>query len=277
MNNEQLDPLQEAVNQNNPYGFLISYLDQIKSGRGLTLPLKSKEVLIRQEWVDICESMKFAPSKEFIESISELWTNIVTQLPQETKIDKSAGVHNELIDSIIELLKKSQIQANKQNSEQATVTHSISSEYYVQEKIKKQKVGSLKELKTKQISAINNKNVTVFLIHYLSILNLGKTPNFPVTSILEEIKVHWEDVFMKEFGIGVDDRFLENVSKKWFYFMNQYGLPVKEEVLDKIRVALQKELKEKKVKQKSQTKNFKETKKSGKIDKVIKVIKWLTP
>ncbi|MBT5856567.1 hypothetical protein HOH87_08060 [bacterium] len=72
--------IQEAIGSDNPNGFLVHYLSQVRLGKSPKLPMSSVLNIIQTQWEEILLSdLEVHPSDEFIDQVSAIWFHAVNQ------------------------------------------------------------------------------------------------------------------------------------------------------------------------------------------------------
>ena len=84
---------------------------------------------------------------------------------------------------------------------------------------------TLKELAKRKKDAFKKKDVELFLIYHLSVARHDEMPQVPLSSLPESILTGWEEIIYNEYNRPLSEKFGSDLSSKWYYYVNQKGIP----------------------------------------------------
>ncbi len=186
-------------------GFLREYLRLIMDGKVHHIPATMDKEAAKSGWADILSEKVKEFSGHFLEKISQEWVTLVTN---------QGGVTDEhFVAKIVEKLYRT-------NPEPVLKVSPLSQD--IQRDESEETAGSIFK-KVKQM--IDEENSDLFLVYYLSYIQLGIVPVLPLSTVHHLIEVKWEEIIGREFGVTPSSVFLLKLTSRWFYVMNLKGIP----------------------------------------------------
>jgi hypothetical protein len=242
-----ISELKDCVNQTDYYNFLRIYIYLVKEGENLNLPITNKFETVKNEWESILFFVAPIYTEEFIDNLSLLWLGVLDEY--KGFIDKDFA--QKMLAILVSGVKLRDIEGSKEEKKPEAIDPKykkkgveISSEKYkdvgvaqfvnkhITNKYYKEKEAIDFEAPKEDLldnganQAIKKKDSNAFLVNYLSYSKYDVLPVLPKTTIKETIKADWESILKEKFSAKLDDGFLDSLSKRWFYLVNAYGLPI---------------------------------------------------
>ena len=239
----ELVDLVQYIKSDNHKAFLEAYLELLVEGYTLSIPTETSFKEVQEGWQQILVRLHRNFTDEFLDQLSKQWIQLMRK--------QGGKIHEKFADELFEIFthgkklppkkeekpqKKPQplISLDALNTQKDPldddVQPQISDHYYKVEDARQSEFPDLPTLEKRAQKALKNKDVDGFLIAYLSRIMHGEKPTVPLSSVLHLIKHHWEDIFVEN-GYSFSEEFVEEICTRWFYLMNQYGLPVNTELL----------------------------------------------
>ena len=228
--------LVDCVNRNDSHQFLLNYLKLIVGKCSLTLPTSREKETVIMQWQSVLPSQCKHCTQSFLESLSQLWLEIV---------DKQGGVvSDEFPAQCLSLLAHHHVNrpltTNSDNSTQIKegrepqlkeVTPSISKDYDQDKEARKERVPSVKKSKSALIQALKKGDVQVFLENYLAWSSQTPNAKVPLSSMVNKITAFWETRFERDFKYKPQREFIKSLVGKWHYLVSKKGIPQKRQEL----------------------------------------------
>ncbi len=263
-----LDDLSVHTQNNDTKNFLLTYLQIIDEGQNLPVPTSLELPGIIEGWNEILPSVTGGYTDEFVEALSQYWLSIVkkqggtvtetftkeligliegkpfkaptgpsTKLQERPPMQQGPKMPNapkaqETTPTEEEPPQPTSTPADATTEYSEGISTKISSSYYSYQEAKDTDPIGEKEIPFKINLALNKNDADDFLIAYLSNIKHNKDIKVPITSVIDTIKERWEELLMGEFNHQPSKEFIKALSSKWFYLVNQKGLPTNKEKLE---------------------------------------------
>ena len=114
------------------------------------------------------------------------------------------------------------------------VKSNISTHYYKEAQARQAEIPNTDVLFKKMKKAIKQYDIDGFLVAYLSQIHHNSALQVPLSSVADNIQTQWETILTTQFNVIPDQPFLEELCAKWFYIVNQKGLPSTQDKLEDI-------------------------------------------
>ena len=253
------DDLSSYTMANDTKGFLLCYMQLVDSGMNLMVPTSLELDKAKEGWSEILPNVTGGYTDEFVDNLSQYWLSIIKK--QGAKVTDTFA--KEII-AIIENKPKpaaaqskpvpaaapQQQTASPAVSESAetpssaipesrhapldSVASHISTSYYSYQSAVESDVLPKKDLNAQIKIALEKEQVEDFLIHHLSWARYNEKVKVPLSSVITIISQKWEEILMEVYESRPNKNFLKAVSAKWFYLVNQKGLPTTIEKMQEI-------------------------------------------
>lgn len=244
------DDLSSYTMANDTKGFLLCYMQLVDSGMNLMVPTSLELDKAKDGWSEILPNVTGGYTDEFVDNLSQYWLSIIKK--QGAKVTDTFA--KEII-AIIENKPKpaaaqskpvpaaapQQQTASPAVSESAetpsstipesrhapldSVASHISTSYYSYQSAVETSVLPKDQLNAKIKDALEKEKTEDFLVYYLSFARYQEKVKVPMTSVISNIMPKWEEILMEVFETRPNTPFLKALSAKWFYLVNQKGLP----------------------------------------------------
>lgn len=246
--------LTAAIADQDPKGFLHTYLTAVKAGASLAVPSGLDHDRAKQGWVQIFVQLKLDDTGTFIDALTPYWLQLVTQ---------QGGVINEtFVDDLLAIMDGSSPSppAEKSKSTPANspsnvgsdsapsaapapeISPTISPVYYKEQLIRNLPPLAEDERLSTITTAIATDNVGGFLTAYLEPSRRGTVLPVPKSTIQSAIASQWNTIIMRDFSDVPDSKFLHELTIAWHRFIHQFGIPVTASHLETIWVSLMKDI-----------------------------------
>jgi hypothetical protein len=221
--------LKDCVSRNDVEGFLRSYILLLLQGTTLSLPTsRLKETLLIQ-WKDCIPKSAQFYTDDFIEKLSNLWLEILTEQGDSSSDRLLEELLTILNNKIKKTVKKAAIDPLLNE-----VSLKVSDDYYNDKKARESALLPIDELVFNVRTSIKKEQTELFLIAYLGIVIQNNAYKVPRISIPEKIQFQWRRILNEQLKLKYTQNFLEQLSSKWFYLLNKKGIPASQHHLKEI-------------------------------------------
>lgn len=232
----RLAELRLSMKRHDVPNFLRVYLKDVLSGEALTLPTSVDLAQARLQWEDALPMDCQDYSEGFIKDLAELWLSVVSKLdPHTTNVPQAAlalltyGDGSEPLTPVDQGLSESPFIGGNPNLK--TVATQISASYYAQHQEQHSPVLSPQDKKAKLLVLMKKKKDKEFLLLYLSHHSNEALLEFPKSTVFEVIQEEWRKILHVYFREAPPVPFLQQLSLRWYYWMNRVGIPTQSEAV----------------------------------------------
>jgi len=226
----QLTDLSDLIYDNQPGPFVQTYLECLIEGYSLKFPMDTNKDALETAWTSIITKLESDFDEDFIPSVSKKWARLLSQV--KGNIDSTTPKEfYELLTGEDYLTPLGDRKADRsyysRNMDplKAPKDGGVSDSYYKQKEIEATTPLPIKEILKRKKAAFKDKDADLFLIYHLSIVRHQKTPKVPLSSLPETILQRWEEIVLKEYSKPLSDEFGAALASKWYYYVNQKGIP----------------------------------------------------
>lgn len=255
----QTSDLNGYISAQDAKGFLRTYMELVSGGQNLSIPTGLEPQPAKEGWLQILPGIGGGYTDEFVDALTDFWLQTVKQQGgtlTETFAEEivaiidgrpkpkgkaaaassdapaagggdapaPAGGGTAAVAQAAASAPGSSAVAN--SSQLDTVASDISSSYYKEQDARDTKPLSKAELDSQVQKALESERVDRFLIPYLSLSRHGIKPVVPKSSVITMIRSQWEEILLNEFHIMGSTEYIQKLSARWFYLVNQKGLPI---------------------------------------------------
>ncbi len=243
-----IEDLSGYVTNRDVKGFLRCYMSLVTTGVSLSVPTSLESEGAKDGWGQVFGQIGIGSDPPFLEELTPFWLTVVKKqggkiTPQFAEeilavIDgkpmptpaspagtsaKTPGAGAAPTPDTPSPSREDDIQPRDTLD---TVASSISPHYYKEQAARDTKPPDQSLLEQQAKKALKLENTDDFLVAHLSLSRHGIKPPVPISSVVGVIQSQWEEIVMNAFHHSLSDDFLAALSKRWFYLVNQKGLPV---------------------------------------------------
>ncbi|MFC1755395.1 hypothetical protein ACFL96_18725, partial [Thermoproteota archaeon] len=177
----ELNGLIDCVNRNDHTNFLRIYLQQVLTDSTLEYPLTRDRDGIYLAWEDIVTHIEPAATQEFIKRLSMYWIKAVERY--------NGPVNEKFPKQILDIIENRQTQRRvisrheRYTVDVDSVSPDISTNYYKESNARLSPLKSSEEIQKQAGRALRKKDVTHFLLYYLSLSRLDNGIEVPLTTV----------------------------------------------------------------------------------------------
>lgn len=224
-----IEHLKNSVSRNDVEGFLRNYLLLLLQGTSLSLPKSTLQKELEIQWRDCIPKPAQFYTDQFIQSLSKLWLELLTE---------QGGVQTDsFLENLLHILnnkirkKKTQTQAEPLLNE---VSLSVSEDYYKDKKARESQLPEKDKLLIKLKQILERERSDLFIIGFLALSIQDQNYKVPRISIPEKINNQWKRIITQQLKLKCSPEFLKRLTSKWFYLINQKGIPTNQESLKEL-------------------------------------------
>tara|TARA_A100001015_G_scaffold24169_1_gene27300 strand:+ start:4577 stop:5353 length:777 start_codon:yes stop_codon:yes gene_type:complete len=224
----RIQDLTDSLNRNDPFSFLLVYLNLIVQGSSLSLPTQSKINFVKDEWASLMPPSCQNFTDSFLLELSQIWIKLV---------DSHSGIMSDFyVSELLDILTsepqvKSLVSVAEDgpligmNPKLNSIESSISSDYKLEQNILNQEEINNKHTLDQLLTFYSNQDAISFLNYYLEFCLQNDQFNYPQSSLLESIEDAWTSIFSELYKKKPNEQFIKDISFIWFHFVNKYSIP----------------------------------------------------
>jgi hypothetical protein len=250
-----IQSLQAAIDRLDPEGFLVDYLTLIMRKASLTLPKTLTKDTLMVEWRDCIPPKCSNITDAFIESIVEVWIDVVQEQGAKLGDNFPEECYNILINRTPKFKDHPEDRdvADAPVNDLKEVVSSISDHYQNEKKARKQKLKPTLELVEQAKAACKSEQVSPFLEAVLILAGRTDKALFPATSVPNKIAKKWESVIQSVFKLKPHEDFVDALTGTWLNLVTKHGVPTKKADLKTLLIAVKTQELSKPISEKKQT------------------------
>jgi hypothetical protein len=215
--------LNDFINANDVYSFLLTYLEILNTYGSLEIPLELNMESLAHQWKDVLPAVCQNASEDFYQQLALLWFELVTTY-QETTTDKSFDFKH-----LIEILHRRQLENKKfeifaisQGYVLSDFNNKAVSVYDISYDFSEQNL----------IAALKQNNAVIFLIEFFKEALVNTAIKLPKSSVEDVLKAKFSVILNSNYNKN-KSLFLNKVVKVYLILVNRFGLPVSQDKIKK--------------------------------------------
>lgn len=239
----QLTDLSDLIYDNQPGPFVQTYLECLIEGFSLKFPKNTQKEALEEAWTSIITKLESDIHDDFIPNVSKRWARLLSQVKDNIDASTPKELYKVLTGEeynppVSQKKADESYYSRNMDPMKAPKDSGVSDNYYKQKEIENTAPLPLKEIQKRKKAAFKDRNAELFLIYHLSTVRHDESPSVPLSSLPETILQKWEDIILKELGKPLPDEFGSQLASKWYYYVNQKGIPNNKKSLQNILFAL---------------------------------------
>ncbi len=222
-----INQLKEAAYFEEPFMFLTQYIEYLRMGRDIRLPIRTSQAEVATEWGHIFRFLEIEVSSDFLGRLASFWLKLGLEEPVD------ADGLDDLEDQIKACMFQNEQSERKSEEDEINVRLAglkesvqlvLSEDIQVQHYYESLPVLSEPERRDAIQKAIRKKDANAFIELILSCHREQRLPTVPMTFELDKIGPAWQAI-IQTYDVKPADRFIRLLEAKWFYLIHVMGLP----------------------------------------------------
>ena len=226
----ELTDLSDLIYDNEPNMFIKTYLECLIEGYSLKFPIEKTKENLESTWTSIITKLESDIDDDFIPKVSKQWARLLAQ--HKGKFDATAPqafykrlTGEEFHPNTPKESTDASYYSRNMDPLKAPKDSGVSDSYYKQKELDNTDPLPLKEIKKRKKASFKAKEVDLYLIYHLSEIRHDQNPKVPLSSLPETILEGWESIILNEYNKPLNDNFGAALTSKWYYYVNQKGIP----------------------------------------------------
>ena len=226
----QLTDLSDLIYENEPSLFIKAYIECLIEGYSLKFPVEKDIDNLELTWTTIIKKLENDIEDKFISTVAKRWLKLTEKLDSNISEKNLLLMYKQLTGkeykpNVVDVKAGDSYYTRKMDPLKAPKETGVSESYYKQKEIENTVPLPLKELAKRKKDAFKKKDAELFLIYHLSVARHDETPQVPLSSLPENILTGWEEIIYNEYNRPLSETFGNDLSSKWYYYVNQKGIP----------------------------------------------------
>ena len=226
----ELTDLSDLIYEDEPSLFIKTYLECLIQGYSLKFPVEKSNEKFKETWTTIIGKLESEFTDDFVSTVNKKWIRLLKQ--NKSPVDASSPkklykllTGHDFQDTEAKIKPEESFYNRNMDPLKAPKDSGVSDSYYKQKELDKTAPLTLKDIAKRKKAAFKSKDADLFIIYHLSIARHNEMPKVPLSSLPETILHNWEDIILSEYNKPLPEEFGKNLCSKWYYYVNQKGIP----------------------------------------------------